>query len=67
MGNKTILTKIFVLLDEIYENPFSGTGKPEALKYHLSGAWSRRINKEHRMVYSVQDDVVTILSLKGHY
>ncbi len=43
-GNKVVLKKILVLLEEIAENPFSGTGKPESLKYNLAGCWSRRIN-----------------------
>lgn len=66
-GNKLLLRKLFVLLGEISEHPFEGTGKPEALKHLLSGLWSRRINKEHRIIYSVLDDVVSILSVKGHY
>ena len=43
-GNKTILNKISVLLNELTEHPFEGTGKPELLKHNLSGCWSRRIN-----------------------
>jgi toxin YoeB len=66
-GNKAILKKLFLLLDEITEHPYTGTGKPEALKHQLSGCWSRRINKEHRLVYEVLDDTVLILSVRGHY
>jgi toxin YoeB len=66
-GNKALIKKISVLLGELYHTPFEGTGKPEALKYHLSGLWSRRINKEHRIVYEVIDDVVFVHSVKGHY
>ena len=66
-GQKDILRKIEKLLEELKKNPYSGTGKPEALKYELSGKWSRRINKEHRLVYSIQGDIVFIESLKGHY
>jgi toxin YoeB len=47
--------------------PFTGTGKPELLKHKLSGIWSRRINKEHRLIYEVKDDIVFILSVRGHY
>ncbi|MEZ4773226.1 MAG: Txe/YoeB family addiction module toxin [Bacteroidia bacterium] len=50
-GNKTTLNKLLTLLEELAEHPFTGTGKPEALKYRLSGMWSRRINKEHRLIY----------------
>lgn len=66
-GNKAILKKLSVLFNEIADHPYTGTGKPEALKYHLSGKWSRRINQEHRIVYEVFDDYVKIHSLKYHY
>lgn len=66
-GNKAILKKLLVLLKELEEHPFTGTGKPEALKHNLSGMWSRRLNKEHRLVYQVEEDTVFILSVKGHY
>ena len=66
-GNKAILKKIITLLKEIAENPYSGTGKPEALKYDLVGKWSRRINQEHRIVYEVCDSIIKIHSTKGHY
>lgn len=66
-GNTVILKKLNTLFLELIENPFIGTGKPEMLKYELTGLWSRRINQEHRLVYQVIDDVVTILSAKGHY
>lgn len=66
-GNKVVLKKLLLLLSEINENPYSGTGKPEALRYNLTGLWSRRINKEHRLVYEVLDNQVLIHSAKGHY
>jgi len=66
-GNKAVLKKLFVLLNEISEQPFTGAGKPEQLKYSLSGSWSRRINKEHRLVYEAIDDTILIHSVKGHY
>ncbi|MEX2484414.1 MAG: Txe/YoeB family addiction module toxin [Brumimicrobium sp.] len=55
-GNKIILKKLNRLLSEIIEHPFTGTGKPEQLKHNLSGYWSRRINKEHRLIYEVIED-----------
>ena len=61
-GHKTILKKLFVLLDEIAEHPYTGTGKPESLKHQLSGYWSRRINREHRLVYEVLDDKILVPS-----
>ena len=66
-GNKTIIKKIVQLLNAIKENPFIGIGKPEPLKYELSGKWSRRITKEHRLVYSLQENILFIYSLRGHY
>jgi toxin YoeB len=66
-GNKPIIKKLFKLFEELTEHPFSGTGKPEPLKYELAGTWSRRINKEPRLIYEVKDDIVFILSVKGHY
>lgn len=66
-GDKTILKKLFVLLYELTEHPFTGTGKPEQLKYNLTGLWSRRINREHRLIYEVIDDRILIHSVKGHY
>ena len=65
-GNKAVLKKLFILLTELSENPFSGTGKPELLKYQLTDFWSRRINHEHRLVYQVFDNRVLIQSAKGH-
>ena len=68
-GNKAIMKKISDLLADIMEHPFTGIGKPEALKYDLSGYWSRRINSEHRIIYSVCDDMIEVfvLSLRFHY
>lgn len=66
-GNKAVLKKIAVLFNEISDHPFTGTGKPEALKHSLSGKWSRRINQEHRLVYEVFDNHVVVHSLRGHY
>lgn len=66
-GNKTVLTKISKLLEELTIHPQRGTGKPELLKHDLAGCWSRRINKEHRVVYEISENIVFILSAKGHY
>ncbi|HUH73491.1 MAG TPA: Txe/YoeB family addiction module toxin [Chitinophagales bacterium] len=66
-GNKAVLTKLLDLLEELTEHPFTGTGKPEALRHSLAGLWSRRINLEHRLIYQVYEDIVVILSAKGHY
>ena len=66
-GNTSVKKKITELLQSISETPFSGVEKPEALKHELSGKWSRRINGEHRIIYSVIDDKLNVYSLKGHY
>ena len=66
-GNKAVLKKLFTLLEELEKHPFFGSAKPEPLKYELSGMWSRRINKELRLVYEVEGNIVFILSAKGHY
>jgi toxin YoeB len=67
VNNKPIARKIVSLIEALSLNPFEGIGKPEPLKHNLSGYWSRRINKEHRLVYEVTDDKILILSAKGHY
>jgi toxin YoeB len=66
-GDKRLLKKIAVLLDELTEHPFTGTGKPEPLKFDLTGFWSRRINKEHRLIYQVIEPDVIVVSALGHY
>lgn len=68
-GNKPALRKIRILLNELTEHPYTGTGQPEQLKHNFAGFWSRRINQEHRIVYAVDEEnvTVTIVSAKGHY
>lgn len=66
-GNKSVVNKITLLLEELTYHPFTGTGKPEQLKHSLTNCWSRRINREHRLIYEVTDTIVNILSAKGHY
>ena len=65
--DKKNYAKIVKLIKDIQRDPFSGLGKPEALKHDLSGLWSRRITKEHRLVYSVSDEEIVIVSCKFHY
>ncbi|WP_067858550.1 Txe/YoeB family addiction module toxin [Nocardia shimofusensis] len=48
-------------------DPFRGVGKPEPLKHHLSGQWSRRITREHRLVYQVTETEIVIVAVGGHY
>lgn len=66
-GNKKAQVRISELIKDILQHPFSGIGKPEPLRFELAGKWSRRITKEHRLVYAVQNNIVYIYSLKGHY
>ena len=61
------LKKINSLIEEITRTPFEGTGQPEPLKHQLSGFWSRRIDKENRLIYKVETDKIEIISCKGHY
>lgn len=68
-GNKAVMKKITALLLDIVEHPYTGIGKPEALKYELAGKWSRRITSEHRLIYSVHEEqvVVYVFSMRYHY
>lgn len=68
-GQKKLLQKIFVLLEELRQHPRFGTGQVEALKGNLSGAWSRRIDKANRIIYTIEDSkvCVTVISMRGHY
>ena len=68
-GNKAIMNRITVLLKDMAEHPYTGIGKPEPLRYELAGYWSRRINSEHRIIYSVHEEtvVVYVLSMRYHY
>ena len=66
-GNTRIINRITELTKSILESPFAGIGKPEPLKHQYAGKWSRRINKEHRYIYEVRDEIVFVFSLKGHY
>lgn len=68
-GDKAIMNRITALLKDIVEHPYTGIGKPEPLKYDLAGKWSRRINSEHRLIYSVNEDIVTVyvFAMRYHY
>ena len=66
-NDRKIFNKISRLIEEASKTPFSGTGKPEPLKHNLTGYWSRRITNEHRLVYSVNNTEIKIVSCKYHY
>ncbi len=65
--DRKMLVKINQLIKDIQRTPYEGIGKPEALKYDLVGYWSRRIDREHRLVYKVDKDTVIIISCRYHY
>lgn len=65
--DKKILKKINSLIQDIERHPFEGIGKPEPLKYDLSGCWSRRIDDSNRLVYSINNDVLEISQCRTHY
>nr|WP_318382684.1 Txe/YoeB family addiction module toxin [uncultured Enterobacter sp.] len=65
--DKRMVTKINDLLKDALRTPFEGKGKPEPLRHHLAGFWSRRITEEHRLVYAVTDDALLIAACRYHY
>lgn len=65
--DKKILKRINALIKDISREPFEGIGNPEPLKYDLSGYWSRRIDREHRLVYQVENESILIYSCRYHY
>lgn len=68
-GDKASIKKIEKILLELSETPYTGVGNPEALKYELTGFWSRRINQKDRLIYKVEENIVTVfvISAMGHY
>lgn len=65
--DKQKLKKINALINDICRHPFDGIGKPEPLRHRQSGYWSRRIDDEHRLVYEVAGDTVSIMQCRYHY
>ncbi len=66
-NDSKIVEQINGLIAECIKDPFKGTGKPEPLKGNLTGYWSRRITKEHRLVYLPEDRCIYILQCRYHY
>ena len=66
-NDRKMVERINKLIQEVKREPFSGVGKPEALKHALSGFWSRRITDEHRMVYRVETEALLVAQLRHHY
>lgn len=65
--DRAMVKRINRLLADMLRNPFEGIGKPERLSQNLSGAWSRRIDEEHRLVYLVEGSDLIILQARYHY
>ncbi|TDJ30926.1 MAG: Txe/YoeB family addiction module toxin [Gammaproteobacteria bacterium] len=65
--NKKKLKRINTLIKDIKRQPFEGLGDPEPLKHNWSGYWSRRIDREHRLVYKVKGDAITVVQCRYHY
>lgn len=66
-AGKATLNRIHALIKDIQRSPFAGIGKPEPLRHNFSGFWSRRIDEEHRLVYTIDDDSVVIVQCRYHY
>lgn len=66
-NDKKLLSRINKLIKDISRHPHNGLGDPEPLRHNWSGYWSRRINREHRIVYKVQDNTIFIAQCRYHY
>jgi toxin YoeB len=66
-ADKKILKRINALLKDIQRQPIDGLGDPEPLKHNWSGYWSRRIDREHRLVYKIMDDAIVVVQCRYHY
>lgn len=65
--DRRIAMRVLALVEAILRDPFAGIGKPEPLKHLASGAWSRRLTQEHRIVYLVSHDRIDFLQARYHY
>lgn len=65
--DKKTLKRINILIKDILRNPFEGLGDPEPLKHNWTGYWSRRIDREHRLVYKVSDNTITVVQCRYRY
>lgn len=65
--DRKILKRINTLIKDIERQPFDGIGDPEPLKHNWSGYWSRRIDREHRLVYKVTDSSIILVQCRYHY
>lgn len=65
--DRAMVKRVNKLITDIQRTPFTGIGKPEALKHQLAGYWSRRITDEHRLVYAVENDQIVVIAARHHY
>ena len=65
--DRKVALRIGDLILDILRDPFEGIGKPEALKHQFKGYWSRRINREHRLIYKATETLILIISCYSHY
>jgi len=65
--DRKLALRTLVLVEAILSDPFNGIGKPEPLRHLTPGAWSRRLNQEHRIVYLVRDKRIDFLQARYHY
>jgi toxin YoeB len=65
--DRKLALRLMDLIEAILRDPYQGIGKPEPLKYLTPGAWSRRLNQEHRIVYLVQNERIDFLQARYHY
>lgn len=65
--NPAVVSRIRALVESIQSSPFTGIGKPEPLRHDLAGCWSRRINREHRLVYRIENGEIVIIQCRFHY
>jgi len=69
-GDQATIKRLEIIIKELTQHPTTGIGKPELLKYNLSGYWSRRINKKDRIIYEIIEEperMVVVISALGHY
>jgi toxin YoeB len=66
-NERSVAVRVLDLVEAVMRDPFEGPGKPEPLKYVLTGCWSRRVTQEHRLVYRVTDEAIDFLQARYHY
>jgi len=65
--DRRVASRLLTLVRAVIDDPFSGIGKPEPLRYQLRGAWSRRLTHEHRLVYVVDRSRIILIQARYHY